>query len=152
MESQIFFKNKQQSVLVTPHLQASKRISPSGCICCLSLFVSVLLITYWTSTIGPLQTKKDAGRSVNPLRSLWFTHPTSHPVDLPLYLWPSVGCTQPSMVLLDQPWQPCVLWPQRRLDPWSWRKLAAAAFVAPRYDAWRWDNVLVVERYDAGQQ
>lgn len=110
-----------------------------------SLFVSMLLITYWASTKGPLLTKKEAGRIVNPLRSLWFTHPTSRPVDLPLYLGPSVGCIQPSMVLLDQPWKLYVLWPQRRLDPRSWRNLAPAASVAPRYDSLQWDNVLVVE-------
>lgn len=53
--------------------------------------------------------KNDAARRENPVRSLWFIHSTSGPADLPLYLWPSVGHTQPSVVLLDQPWKPSLL-------------------------------------------
>lgn len=109
--------------------------------------LSLSLVTYWVHTMAPLPAKKDASRRVNPLGSLRFTHPASRPMDLPLYLRPSVGCTQPGMVLLDQLWRPCALWPQRRLDPWSWWNIVAAAFVALK--SWQKDNVLAVEWHDS---
>ncbi|TNN32900.1 hypothetical protein EYF80_056937 [Liparis tanakae] len=65
--------------------------------------VETELMAHRAGTIAPLPSPKDAGRRVNPLRSLWFAHPASRPVDSPPCLRPSVGRVRPGAAPPDRP-------------------------------------------------